>query len=80
MSKAFNNQVHIKAEVDITEFVPDYEAPISIKEQLVTSTSEFIQNIRRAVHRQIGRSIKPKDKNDLILKTSGSREYFEGNY
>ena len=80
LSKAFNSYTHIDAEVEISEFVLDYEWVIPIKEQLVTSTSEFIQNIRRAVFKKIKVPIQPKPAHDLILKTSGSREYFEGNY
>ena len=46
LSKAFNSKKYIEALVDITKFVPGAEK-IKIQEELVTSTSEFIQNIRR---------------------------------
>ena len=59
---------------------------IHIQEELVTSTSEFIQNIRREAFKQLkdlGEEtavIKARDQHDLILRTAGLREYFEGNY
>ena len=42
LSKAFNSEKYIKAHVDITKFVPNAADKIKIKEELVTSTSEFI--------------------------------------
>ena len=86
LSKAFNSLKYIEAEVDITKFVPG-AGRIQILEELVTSTSEFIQNIRREAFKKLAhidqqekRVIKAKPGHDLILRTAGYREYFEGNY
>lgn len=88
LSKAFNEFKYIEANVDISKLVPGVTEPIRIKEELVTSTSEFIQNIRREAFKQLinkvrddsKRKIKAKPDHDLILRTAGAREYFEGNY
>ena len=42
LSKAFNEFKYIEANVDISKLVPGVTEPIRIKEELVTSTSEFI--------------------------------------
>ena len=47
LSKAFNGDKYISARVDISKFVPDAKEKIIIEEELVTSTDEFIMNIRR---------------------------------
>jgi len=54
---------------------------IKLTESLVTSTSEFIQNILREVYYKRNKArIVVKPGHNLILKANGFREYFEGNY
>jgi hypothetical protein len=80
LSKAFNGETSIKSEIDISEFFSG-SIKIQIEEQLVTSTSEFIRNIERKIKNTMGRKPSVKDQDhELILKTKGEREYFEGNF
>jgi len=46
----------------------------------VTSTNDFISNIKNQVQKEFnGKLLEPKN-TTLILKADGMREYFEGNY
>ena len=66
LSKAFNSYKYIETRVNITEFIKN--APeIPVKEELVTSTSEFIKNIRREAYKQLKVDIVQKPGFDLIL-------------
>ena len=85
LSKAFNKDKKIKARIDLGEFVPGEEGIfVHVEEELVTSTSEFIKNIRREANKMTIKNkrviINENPGHDLILKTFGLREYFEGNY
>lgn len=83
LSKAFNSYKFIKARIDLSELVEEEDFHVYVQEELVTSTSEFIKNIRREANKKIKNRkvvITEKPGHDLILKTFGLREYFEGNY
>ena len=77
LSKAFNTKKYIEAEIDISKLAPG-ASPVIHKEELVTSTSEFIENIRRKAEKHV--NIRAEEGHVLILRTAGFREYFEGNY
>ena len=79
LSKAFNHEKFIDTVVDVSQLSPGAR-PIEHSEELVTSTSEFIENIHRLAQQRGRINIRAAEGHVLILKTAGAREYFEGNY
>jgi hypothetical protein len=67
LSKAFDRDFQIEAEIDLSEFNPKL-LPILLTEKLVTSTNEFIKNIQKKVYyERNGTKIFAKANCNLIL-------------
>ena len=91
LSKAFDKVTGIRTVVDLSQFAHQRnmaggrgDEPFEYREEesLVTSTKEFIDNIRRHVYKKFGKTKLHAEKPDhmLTLKVVGYREYLLGDY